>query len=69
MPVIACHLGALAGAWIYYLAVELNWPDPETEERYDSVATSSQHTAEYRGYDGGVPQEPTAPSPSPHTKM
>ena len=33
MPVIACHLGALAGAWIYYLAVELNWPDLEEDDQ------------------------------------
>ena len=32
VPVIACHVGALAGAWCYYLAVEINWP---TEEEGD----------------------------------
>ena len=31
VPVIACHVGAIAGAWLYYLAVELNWPE-ETED-------------------------------------
>ena len=65
---VACHLGALAGAWLYYLAVEINWPDLD-EEKYDSVAGGSQNTAEYRGYDFGHPQHPTAPFPSPHMKM
>ena len=68
VPVVACHLGAVAGAWTYYLAMELNWPDLE-EESYDSVAAGSQNTAEYRGYDFGHPKHPTAPSPSPHMKM
>ena len=39
VPVIACHAGAVAGAWIYYLVVEINWP---AEEKYDSVGTNSQ---------------------------
>ena len=30
---MACHLGALAGAWIYYLAVEINWPDLEEDDQ------------------------------------
>ena len=30
---IACHLGALAGAWLYYLAVEINWPDLEEDDQ------------------------------------
>ena len=47
MPVIACHLGALAGAWIYYLAVELNWPE-ETEENYDSVGAGSEEAGHYQ---------------------
>ena len=33
VPVIACHVGAIAGAWLYYLAVELNWPEEEEEEK------------------------------------
>ena len=40
VPVIACHAGAVAGAWLYYLAVEVNWPDED--EKYDSVGTGSQ---------------------------
>ena len=31
VPVIACHVGAVVGAWLYYLAVEINWPDDEDE--------------------------------------
>ena len=51
VPVFACHIGAVAGAWLYYLAVEINWP--EEEEKYDSVGTGSQNTADYRNYDYG----------------
>ena len=32
VPVIACHVGALAGAWVYYLAVEINWPTEDEEK-------------------------------------
>ena len=32
VPVIACHVGAIAGAWLYYLAVEINWPEEEEEK-------------------------------------
>ena len=39
VPVIASHAGAVAGAWLYFLAVEMNWP---AEEKYDSVGTNSQ---------------------------
>ena len=39
VPVIASHAGAVAGAWLYYAAIEMNWP---AEEKYDSVGTSSQ---------------------------
>ena len=39
VPVIACHAGAVAGAWTYYLAVEIHWP---AEEKYDSVGTHSE---------------------------
>ena len=43
IPVLACHVGALAGAWAYYLAVEVNWP-LEEEENYDSVGAGSEET-------------------------
>ena len=43
VPVLACHVGALAGAWVYYLAVEVNWP-LEEEENYDSVGAGSEET-------------------------
>ena len=36
---IASHAGAVAGAWLYYAAIEMNWP---AEEKYDSVGTNSQ---------------------------
>ena len=53
VPVIACHVGALAGAWVYYLAVEINWPT-EDEENYDSVGAGSEET----GGDHEVATEP-----------
>ena len=50
VPVLACHLGALAGAWLYYLAVELQWADGEEEaddmfedEARDTVDTVDEH--------------------------
>jgi len=27
VPVVACHLGAVAGAWLYYMVVERNWTE------------------------------------------
>lgn len=32
VPIFACHLGAVAGAWSYYLAIESNWPDNAEDE-------------------------------------
>ena len=32
VPIFACHLGAVAGAWAYYLAIEINWPDDAEEK-------------------------------------
>ena len=32
VPIFACHLGAVAGAWAYYLAIEINWPDDAEDE-------------------------------------
>jgi hypothetical protein len=32
VPMFACHLGAVAGAWAYYLAIEINWPDDVADE-------------------------------------
>ena len=57
VPVIACHVGALAGAWVYYLAVEINWP-LEEEENYDSVGPGSEET-------GGEPQHHQAATGPP----
>ena len=33
VPVIACHVGAVAGAWLYYIVVEMNWQEGENEEK------------------------------------
>ena len=35
VPVIACHVGGVAGAWAYYLAVEVNWPEDGKNEEED----------------------------------
>jgi hypothetical protein len=36
VPIFACHLGAVAGAWAYYLAIEINWSDDaEGEEQVE----------------------------------
>lgn len=32
VPVITSHVGAVLGAWIYYLAIEINWPPQENKE-------------------------------------
>ncbi|XP_023226434.1 aquaporin-9-like [Centruroides sculpturatus] len=29
--VVGPHVGAIVGGWIYYLGIELHWPDPEEE--------------------------------------
>lgn len=31
VPILATHLGAVLGAWIYYLAIELNWPKEDAD--------------------------------------
>lgn len=31
VPIFATHIGAIFGAWLYYLAVEINWPKEENE--------------------------------------
>jgi len=38
VPVIATHAGAVAGAWIYYLAIEINWPPEDYDPEDDEVA-------------------------------
>ena len=32
VPVIACHVGAVAGAWAYYLAIMNNWVEDDKEK-------------------------------------
>ena len=42
VPILATHVGALAGAWLYYLAVEANWPaegDTVEAEAVDQVGS------------------------------
>ena len=48
VPVVACHVGALAGAWLYYLAVEINWPLEEEEK-----LTGRRHGGVERNGGGG----------------
>jgi len=31
VPIFATHIGAVVGAWLYYLAIELNWPAEEMD--------------------------------------
>jgi len=37
VPVITTHIGAILGAWIYYLAIEINWPPPESSEQVNGL--------------------------------
>ena len=61
VPVIACHLGALAGAWLYYLAVEINWPDLEEDDQekmigrrvYHAQAHGAHRNGQYQGERNG----------------
>ena len=32
VPVIACHVGGVAGAWLYFILVERNFSEGEREE-------------------------------------
>jgi len=59
VPVVACHIGAIAGAWIYYLAVEMNWPRDAEEEEEDGMykAESTGPKGSYIQYPNGRPQE------------
>ena len=31
VPVLACHAGGVAGAWLYYLVIELHWEEEENK--------------------------------------
>jgi len=43
VPVVATHIGAIVGAWIYFLAIELNWPadNEDTEDTESSTPVKS----------------------------
>ena len=44
MPVIATHAGAVAGAWIYYLAIEVchtTDPDADADDADDADDTNN----------------------------
>jgi len=41
VPIIATHVGAIIGAWIYYIAVEINWPK-EDEDLLSEMARLRQ---------------------------
>ena len=32
VPVLSCHAGGVAGAWLYYLAIELHWVEEDKEQ-------------------------------------
>jgi len=46
VPVIATHAGAVAGAWLYYIAIEINWPpeeyEPDDEEPAKAMANGGK---------------------------
>ena len=44
VPVIACHVGAVAGAWLYYVVVERNWQEGENEEMKNEVDRKKEVT-------------------------
>ncbi|XP_023336662.1 aquaporin-7 [Eurytemora carolleeae] len=57
VPVVASHLGAIAGAWIYYLCVEMNWPrdlEPESEKENPEPMNGK---GSYIQYPNGRPQD------------
>jgi len=77
VPVVACHVGAIAGAWAYYLAVEINWPEEGNEGvkkeknadrqigkggNYLQYANMYQPTQNYQ-----PPENPSCPQTRPHT--
>jgi hypothetical protein len=33
VPVLSCHAGGVAGAWLYYMAVELHWAGKNEEDQ------------------------------------
>jgi len=41
VPILATHVGAILGAWIYYLAIEINFPPSETVEHVNGMDMSS----------------------------
>jgi len=47
VPIFATHIGAIIGAWIYYLAIEINFPPVESSENTNGIDMSyiknSQH--------------------------
>jgi aquaporin-9 len=65
VPVVASHLGAIAGAWMYYLCVEMNWPrdcevESEAEERAEKEVmqeTGNNGKGSYVQYPNGRPQD------------
>jgi len=37
VPIFATHIGGVLGAWVYYLAIELNWPVEVETEKHNGV--------------------------------
>jgi len=59
VPVFATHIGAIAGAWMYYLCIEMNWPkdtECESEDQYSKSSPAGANGA-YVQYPNGRPQE------------
>jgi len=41
VPVLACHAGGVAGAWLYYLVIELHWEEEENKPEGSKKKTKS----------------------------
>jgi len=75
IPVVASHVGAVTGAWTYYLAVMNNWgaelnKDEETPHDKDKIGTVvDEENSQYLQYGKGYqpPQNPGYTSTRPHT--
>jgi len=57
VPVIATHVGAIVGAWMYFLCIEMNWPkDVEFADEEFSKASPGVKSS-YIQYPNGRPNE------------
>ena len=58
VPILATHLGAVLGAWTYYLAIELHWTkadeadldDDDEDEEAEPLHVTNGHKAGFNNY-------------------